>query len=353
METVVLDGVSYVKASVAAEQFRYTQDYIGQLCRGKKIDARLVGRTWFVNIDSIKAHRRGRYQKEAPLVSNSNAEIMSETDLKTSVSRKTEVKPFVKTVTLKQVQEVKTKQKERRLRVAYEFDDESLVPTIHKKEEIAPRSVRIEHVDAKKISISDAGKNVVSFQAGELPTVSLSGVLEVEGFPEVEELEEGDKSSKAEVNNNNKNKAISDDVGIKLDDLAPVLKDSKPSTVTLKREAVTSVQSGVLADKGKVEQKNIPREQASQDIRSSKVEQDQIVHQVALSSPSFTPQSVKQLSVERVPTIVLVSPLIATLFAFGCVAFIMMASVSVTVRDSGYESHLTLQLANLLELLDR
>ncbi len=61
MKTVVLDGKSYTKASEVAVQFGYTADYIGQLCRGKKIDARLVGRTWFVYVPSVEAHRDQRY----------------------------------------------------------------------------------------------------------------------------------------------------------------------------------------------------------------------------------------------------------------------------------------------------
>ena len=38
--------------------FGYTQDYIGQLCRGEKIDARRIGRTWYVCEKSILEHRK-------------------------------------------------------------------------------------------------------------------------------------------------------------------------------------------------------------------------------------------------------------------------------------------------------
>lgn len=60
MEHLDLDGKRYVKVSSAARETGYTADYIGQLCRARKIDAKLVGRTWYVAADEINDHRRTR-----------------------------------------------------------------------------------------------------------------------------------------------------------------------------------------------------------------------------------------------------------------------------------------------------
>jgi len=57
METLVLDGKTYVKASKAALDLGYTADYVGQLCRGGSVDAHLVGRTWYVNPNQLGEHR--------------------------------------------------------------------------------------------------------------------------------------------------------------------------------------------------------------------------------------------------------------------------------------------------------
>jgi len=57
METLVLDGKEYVKASKAAKDLGYTSDHVGQLCRKGKVDAHLVGRTWYVNKDELKEHK--------------------------------------------------------------------------------------------------------------------------------------------------------------------------------------------------------------------------------------------------------------------------------------------------------
>ncbi|MFZ2252679.1 MAG: hypothetical protein WAW13_00725 [Minisyncoccia bacterium] len=57
METLVLDGKSYVKASKAARDLGYATDYVGQLCRSGKVSAHLIGRTWYVNADELGTHR--------------------------------------------------------------------------------------------------------------------------------------------------------------------------------------------------------------------------------------------------------------------------------------------------------
>ena len=54
MDVITHNGVSYKKATAVAKEFGYTTDYIGQLCRAKKIDARLVGRAWYVNVADLE-----------------------------------------------------------------------------------------------------------------------------------------------------------------------------------------------------------------------------------------------------------------------------------------------------------
>lgn len=57
MESLVLDGKTYVKASKAARDLGYATDYVGQLCRSGKVDAHLIGRTWYVYQDDLQTHR--------------------------------------------------------------------------------------------------------------------------------------------------------------------------------------------------------------------------------------------------------------------------------------------------------
>jgi len=59
MDEVILDNKKYIKASTIAKHLGYTSDYVGQLCRSGKVDAQLVGRSWFVAEDSLREHKHG------------------------------------------------------------------------------------------------------------------------------------------------------------------------------------------------------------------------------------------------------------------------------------------------------
>lgn len=56
-ETLTLDGKTFISSKRAARITGYTPDYIGQLCRAQKINAKLVGRSWYVEENSIKSHQ--------------------------------------------------------------------------------------------------------------------------------------------------------------------------------------------------------------------------------------------------------------------------------------------------------
>lgn len=56
-DALIFSGKSFISSKRAAQLMGYTKDYVGQLCRNGKVEARLVGRTWYVNEASIEAHR--------------------------------------------------------------------------------------------------------------------------------------------------------------------------------------------------------------------------------------------------------------------------------------------------------
>lgn len=59
MKELTLNGRTYLSTKRAAEITGYTTDYVGQLARGGKIDAQLVGRNWYISEESIKKHKFG------------------------------------------------------------------------------------------------------------------------------------------------------------------------------------------------------------------------------------------------------------------------------------------------------
>jgi len=199
MDTVVLDGVEYLKAATAAKQFHYTSDYVGQLCRAKKVDARLVGRTWFVNADSLAEHKNGVQEKDtAPDTkstqlddSASNVKI-KRIDVNAPLKNKT-----AKSTTLQNRLKVTSPRLDQAAgsEILYHTDAETLLPTLNEKNvsidaqqsktaSTTKRFLHIEPASAKKLKIKGEKNTHTSFNSTELPDVALSGKLPVLEYSE-------------------------------------------------------------------------------------------------------------------------------------------------------------------------
>lgn len=64
MDKVTLDGKVYEKSAAVAKRFGYTADYMGQLSRSGKIDAQLVGRSWYVHAPSVEEYQETLYDDD-------------------------------------------------------------------------------------------------------------------------------------------------------------------------------------------------------------------------------------------------------------------------------------------------
>lgn len=52
------EGKKFISSSRAAKISGYVNDYIGQLCRDGKLEARMVGRSWYVCLESLIEHKK-------------------------------------------------------------------------------------------------------------------------------------------------------------------------------------------------------------------------------------------------------------------------------------------------------
>lgn len=190
METVIFDGKEYTKASVLALRFRYTPDYLGQLCRGKKVDARLVGRAWYINLDSLNHHRDGRY-KSLAVKSKDKATIVAIRVEKSSAQKipsknylsRIDVEPILKKKT---VALFKTKNgKVTEFPVKYEIDDYSLIPRVNKNS--VSKNVVITQADSEKLKVHKEEAAHTLFRAEPLPEVYMRGKITVAGLEEAVE----------------------------------------------------------------------------------------------------------------------------------------------------------------------
>lgn len=55
--TVLIEGKEFVSADRAAKLVGYTKDYVGQLARAGKIEAKRIGRSWYISQNSITKHK--------------------------------------------------------------------------------------------------------------------------------------------------------------------------------------------------------------------------------------------------------------------------------------------------------
>ena len=96
------DGKKYISAKLAAEITGYTSDYVGQLCRGKKINSRLVGRSWYVLEKDLLDHKSSHHAENSK-----NKKSSKETETEISKSKSVSVKnPSPKKVISKDVQNI-------------------------------------------------------------------------------------------------------------------------------------------------------------------------------------------------------------------------------------------------------
>lgn len=183
MEAVIFDGKEYVKASVLAKKFRYTADYLGQLCRGKKVDARLVGRAWYINLESLNQHKDGRYKTVAVKNDESPVSVsITKKQSKNYLSR-IEVEPILKKKTVSIFKSKNGALAE--FSVKYESDDYSLIPRVNQG--AVSKNIPINPAGAEKLKVHKEGSIITDFRAEALPEVFLRGALKVSGLEEATE----------------------------------------------------------------------------------------------------------------------------------------------------------------------
>lgn len=180
MDVVVHNGKEYKKAALVAKEFGYTTDYIGQLCRAEKVDARLVGRAWYVNTDSLHVHKKARYKID--FKARVEAVEVSDEPEKQYLKRVI-VAPVLKNKTVRITKHFKDGYRE--LPVRYDSDEESLIPRIVK--EARPTSIPVDLAESKKLKIKTPRRRqgeAIILRPEPLPEVVLKGSVSVASVEE-------------------------------------------------------------------------------------------------------------------------------------------------------------------------
>jgi hypothetical protein len=72
MDELIFAGNKYISSKRASKLTGYTTDYIGQMCRGDKMDCRLVGRNWYINDKAIREQKKSFKKDQADNVEEIN-----------------------------------------------------------------------------------------------------------------------------------------------------------------------------------------------------------------------------------------------------------------------------------------
>ena len=135
METLEIDGITYQRVSSAARENGYTADYVGQLCRARKINAKLVGRTWYVEKEAIGGHKRSKVRSNSSKTKESliaELKVHSESNTSTPVS----MHPLFAAPTYRQrLMETEVK---------YETDVDHLIPTLVSEKSPHTHQIRVQ-----------------------------------------------------------------------------------------------------------------------------------------------------------------------------------------------------------------
>ena len=198
MQRIVFSGKEYLRASEIAKKFRYTQDYVGQLCRSKKVDARRVGRVWYVDPFSVSAYRQTKHQALKEGAVAVKAKPATPRKKESTMRRKSSksVEPMLRSKTARLSRQGRTVRSSDSVGATYASDEGVLVPILKSKVEhpdvtkdLGKKTVVVERTPAVTVPVSSANKQT-KFKSEKLPEISLSGKLSVEESREVPPPEE-------------------------------------------------------------------------------------------------------------------------------------------------------------------
>lgn len=135
-EALIFSGRTYISSKRASRLTGYTTDYIGQLARARRLDARLVGRSWYVEEGSICGHRR----EKATTYDSAHS-------VYTPVKRKGEYTARQRALVNELTSRTHPLHEQDASKIYFEYEIEPLLPPLKKAEE-AHREAVVEDVSA-------------------------------------------------------------------------------------------------------------------------------------------------------------------------------------------------------------
>ncbi len=146
-----LEGKKFISSKEASDFSGYSRDYIGQLVRDNKLEAKMVGRLWYVSFPSLEKHLEKQTPKEE-IVEASIQKNIEKPEVKSQISKyQKEDSIFIPNVPKKEI-------------VKSAFEDKEFVYVLEEEHKTQPRIVypTVSPI-AKKASFYSLKKMAVSF----------------------------------------------------------------------------------------------------------------------------------------------------------------------------------------------
>jgi hypothetical protein len=187
MEYISVGEKTFVKANKIARELGYTADYIGQLCRADKVEAKLIGRSWYVEESSIRSHKHNRYRSTKATTQKELQQAISERKPERAAAP-TQVERAIHQAPLPSGRFYRH-QSATLIAPRYAQDDAELLPVLKKPAPAKlpkPRILSVSLADAETISVENKEKES-RFSPTELPEVRFKGRLKVASADDIEE----------------------------------------------------------------------------------------------------------------------------------------------------------------------
>ncbi|MFT5036443.1 MAG: hypothetical protein ACI9VM_000003 [Candidatus Azotimanducaceae bacterium] len=263
MEVLELNGIKYVKASSIARDLGYTSDYVGQLCRGGKVEAQLVGRSWFVSEDSIRSHKGSRYRSTNAKTKQGISKI-KEHKIAVNMTEAAEDKSSVHINAKHFYNKINPPQNK------YTEDQSELIPVLTEIPSESQTPIEVRHADAKTIPVK-RGYYSYAMEATDLPKLRFNGKLQIheaEQKPADEEDVEPKKPIKQEIAGDvEKNLKVVEVAGKKEEEVVVHKKQQHKTTLITAHEADETVPSQSSARASFVERLEALEVQGSEEVQ--------------------------------------------------------------------------------------
>lgn|GEM_PF-928275 len=328
MQKISFGGKEYVRATEVAKKFRYTADYVGQLCRSGKVESRLVGRNWFVVMESVTEYRKTKHKTQK---TNIKPKTKSSNTIRQRVRVKTPTRKVASVDRPKTVRLVKKASPRPTVGVepTYTKDNSVLIPILTQSAKISATKttpikkrpvITVEARPSTTIEVTPDKRRVVKFKTQKLPEISLSGKLSV-----TDEIDDVGRV------------ADSDDTTAKVspgDTQSAPEKTSEKSSSTPADITVATVKTDVSS----VNATDLGSDTTAAEILSAK--------RASLDNINFTPKQVGAIQRRRSVGLIR-SVLVTSVLAGLCGGLVLGLVAEISVIDNQSDSSFRFNLSNL------